>query len=149
VNCNSRTTTGEATSETSSTLTVIHLWSNCNAFGLINATVNPGSCHTLWHLTSAETAKSDIVCTKEGDAITIKALSALGNCQVKVGAQPERAHVIFFNKTVNGIMEFVAEQTLEVIASVTESNGICPVKAGVHNNAEMPGVWTIRGATVS
>ncbi|HET7119700.1 MAG TPA: hypothetical protein VFI17_00455 [Solirubrobacterales bacterium] len=149
VECSTQSLTGEATSETSSTLTVIHLWSSCKAFGFISATVNPGSCHTLWHLTSAETAKTDIVCTKEGDAITVNAGS--GICVVKIAAQPERAHVIFFNQTVGGKMEFIAKQTLESVTATVNVDGFgCPLSGtGVRNNAQMPGEWTIPGATVS
>lgn len=151
VNCNTANVKANAASETTNTLTVIHLWSSCTAFGFAGATINPGSCHTIWHLVNGETANVDVVCTKEGDAITINSKVFGSECNVKIGAQTGLAHIIFFNQTTGGKMEIIAEQTVnKAAANVTADNGLCPLSGtGARNNVALNDRWPIPGATVS
>lgn len=139
VECDS-TFSGEGSK--SPTITAIPVYTNCEAFGFVDADVDMTSCAYTFHLESdlggdKYTALVTIECEDEGDAIDITALS----CSATVAPQGSLSHVIL-NDTTNGIIHVEAAVS-DIDYTVTKDGFLCPfsgtgAKEGGEYNSEEP-----------
>ncbi len=121
------TLTGE-----SANLTVKAKYTNCKAFGFLEATVNMRSCDYLFttgtFLKSTEegntheyTAAVHVKCTNAAEPILISA----GTCKTTVGEQSPEGHVIITETTKTGDVDVQATVT-GIKYTVTEDGFACP-----------------------
>jgi hypothetical protein len=159
VTCNTIAFNGTAAaSGTSVTQTMHPSYSNCTAFGIIGAVINTQECDYSFNA-NTNTAALESCSTANGTgSITIVATSGFGNCRAEVGDHSTNGVAI--NQAING-QTFINMGTTgsntatltensaanNIVANVTESNGICPINTGVKNNAEYDGNTGIMGAT--
>jgi hypothetical protein len=116
----------------SSTLTVTPTYTNCVAFGFLNATVDFMGCDYLFHAGAAQGGgvynnSADIVCEAGEGPVTIKA----GTCVVDVPAQTGLTNV----KTTNqgdGTIKVQPDVTEKVTMNVTTDGFGCPFPGTGH-----------------
>jgi hypothetical protein len=106
-----------------STLTVTPTYSNCEAFGFLNATVNTEGCTYVFHATERVSAgvynhHVDVVCPT-GKSIKIEA----GTCKAEVKAQNGRTTV----KTTNSGGSVTVQPNTSVSTTVTQDGFGCPL----------------------
>jgi len=110
--------------EASTTVTTVPVYSECVAFGFVEAAVNTEECHYLFHLGASlgedkYTATVTVQCPT-GQSIKITAAT----CAAEVGAQGPLSHVIV-EDTTNGFLDVTAEVT-EINYTVTKDGLFCP-----------------------
>ena len=115
-------------SASSASLTVKAKYTNCKAFGFLEATVNMGSCDYLFTNATGTgvldqwTAKEiHVKCTEAGKPITISA----GTCKATVGEQTTAGSVDLTNNTAAKDVSVQATVT-GVKYTVTEDGFACP-----------------------
>jgi hypothetical protein len=110
----------------SSSLTVKAKYTNCRAFGFLEATVNMRSCDYLFGTPAlvsehVYTGTVQVKCTNAAEPILISA----GTCKTTVGEQSPSGHVIFKDTTAVGDVDVIS--TVEKIKyTVTEDGFACP-----------------------
>jgi hypothetical protein len=152
VTCNTIAFNGTAAaSGTSVTQTMHPSYSNCTAFGFINAVINTSNC--LYEFNANTNTVNLTSCTSP---INIVAESGFGTCKATVGNQNGINGQTFINMGVTNPINNKNEQlsTLtenssanNIITNVNTSNGICPINTGTKNTAEYDGNTGIMGAT--
>jgi hypothetical protein len=174
VTCNNVAFSGTAAaSGTSGTLSLHPSYSNCTAFGIIGAVINTHNCvfsisvnnstAALTNCYNKNTLEINIPAEQHNNndngVINIVALSGFGNCRAEVkdhesdtgtwtnqaifgqtftnmGTTGSNTATLTWNSSANNI-----------VATVTESNGICPINTGTKNTVEYDGNTGIMGAT--
>jgi len=130
---------GEA-KEASSSVTAHAEYSECEAFGFVNATVDTEGCDYVFNLPAeGTTATVDVACG-EGESIKITAAS----CAAEVGAQEDLEHVGFANGTgeTEDEVEVTATAT-EIAYTVTKDGFLCPFSG---TGTKEDGSYTTEGA---
>ncbi|HEU4599237.1 MAG TPA: hypothetical protein VFS26_05785 [Solirubrobacterales bacterium] len=146
VTCNVISFNGTAAAGgTSTTQNMRPTYNTCKAFGIVNAVINTNNCEYEFSA-NANTANLH-GCTSP---INIVANSFLGNCKVTVGNQNGINGQTFTNMGNTGSNTATLTEksaATNIVANVTESNGVCPLNTGVKNNAAYNGGTGIMGAT--
>ena len=116
-------------SEASSSLTVTPKYTNCTAFGFVEATVNVTSCSFVKHLTSTVTdfsphkhyyvSHKDLVCHL-GGAVTITA----GTCKAEIKGQTGLSSTRLTN--LAGGTVTVEDEVKGIAYTVTQDGFLCP-----------------------
>jgi hypothetical protein len=161
VTCNTIAFNGTAAAGGTSVNQTMHpTYSNCTAFGIINAVINTHDCNYLFNANTFTVNLQNCNNTNSNAAgpINIVALSGIGNCRAEVSDRSLNG--VLINQAINNQMftnmgntgsntATLTENSAanNIIANVTESNGICPINVGVKNNAEYDGNTGIMGAT--
>jgi hypothetical protein len=114
---------GTLATEAKEELTVKAKYSNCKAFGFLNATVAMGSCDYLFETPSGSgsswTATVDVDCTSS-EIITITA----GTCKVTIGAQSPGGNVSITNNAGGDVS--VDAGVTGIAYTVTQDGFGCP-----------------------
>ncbi|HEU4600151.1 MAG TPA: hypothetical protein VFS26_10400, partial [Solirubrobacterales bacterium] len=145
--CNTVVVSGSSAASGTSERTRVHpAVSNCTAFEISGAAVNLDGCE--YELNANTNTLVLINCTN--GRITVKVSTIFGNCDLDVPNQNGINNQTFINMGNTG--SNTATLTWEanannITAEVTESNGICPLTVGHHNNATLTGLVGIMGAT--
>jgi hypothetical protein len=133
------TTNGTALHAPASTVTVTPKYSNCEAFGFLNATVNMEGCDYVFHATEQVSAgvynhHVDVVCPT-GKSIKIEAAS----CRAEVKPQNGRTTV----KTTNSGGAVTVQPNVTVSTTVTNDGFGCPLAGTGTRNATYHGHVTV------
>jgi hypothetical protein len=111
----------------STQFTVAAKYTNCRAFGFLEAHVTMGSCDYLF-TEATETEKDKfhakelhVICTNSAEPITISA----GTCKVSIGAHTPTGTVHFTNDTAAGDIQVQAAVT-GIQYTVTQDGFLCP-----------------------
>jgi hypothetical protein len=146
VTCNTIAFNGTAAaSGTSVTQTMHPSYSNCTAFGFINAVINTSNC--LYEFNANTNTVNLTSCTSP---INIVAESGFGTCKATVGNQNGINGQTFINMGTTGSNTATLTENSSannIITNVNTSNGICPINTGTKNTAEYDGNTGIMGAT--
>jgi hypothetical protein len=146
INCNVVVLHGTASaSGTSVTQRMRPTYQGCEAFGIINALVNANNCEYEFN---ANTNTRNI--SSCFNAINIVAESGFGNCRANIPNQSFIAGQTFSNMGTTGSNTATLTEELfsgNLVANVTESNGICPINTGTKNLVSYRGATGIMGAT--
>jgi hypothetical protein len=146
VTCNTIAFNGTAAaSGTSVTQTMHPSYSNCTAFGFINAVINTSNC--LYEFNANTHLVNLTSCTSP---INIVAESGFGTCKATVGNQNGINGQTFINMGTTGSNTATLTENSSannIITNVNTSNGICPINTGTKNTAEYDGNTGIMGAT--
>jgi hypothetical protein len=135
----------------SSTLTVTPKYTNCVAFGFLNATVEFKGCDYLFHAGASKGGgvydnSVDIACPAGSGPITIKA----GTCEVHILAQTSLSNLVTVNS--GGTITLQWQISLNITILVTKDGFGCPFpgtghfKASLHGDVTLPRVG---GGTIS
>jgi hypothetical protein len=160
VTCNNIAFSGTAAaSGTSETQSMHPSYNNCTAFGIINAVITTHNCNYGFNANTNTVALENCNNTAPNTGpVNIVALSGLGNCRAEVSDRS--ANGVAINQAINGqtfenmgttgsntatLTETSAARN--IVTTVTESNGVCPINNGVKNSAEYDGITGIMGAT--
>jgi hypothetical protein len=147
-----------AASGTSETQTMHPTYSNCIAFFFVNGVVNTHNCTYSFNANTNTAALTGCNNTNGSGPINIVATSSIGNCRAEVSDRSANGATI--NQAINN-QTFINMGTTgsntatltwnsaanNIVTTVTESNGFCPLIVGVKNTAEYDGNTGIMGAT--
>jgi hypothetical protein len=176
VTCNNIAFSGTAAASGTSVTQNMHpTYSNCTAFGIIGAIINTHNCEYSFNantntaaLTNCYNRNTPIDPKNEPEdphnkndngVITIVATSGFGNCRAEVkdhatdnGPKTNQAinNQTFINMGTTGSNTATLTENSaanNIVTTVTESNGICPINVGTKNNAEYDGNTGIMGAS--
>jgi hypothetical protein len=114
-----------------STLELSPTYTNCEAFGFLEATVNTEGCFYQFHVSgSAPTFNNsvDVVCTT-GKSIKI----AAGTCRVEVKPQSGLTNVATSN---SGSSVLVKPNVSKIAYTVTQDGFLCPFPKGTGNTSD-------------
>lgn len=137
-----------------STITTNAVYNNCTAFGFAGAKVNMGNCHYRINTPTklaedSYTASMDVICNgTTGGANVMNIFSAVfgSECEVTIGAQAGKNHIIILNETANVPKDLTLNITLEgLTATKNVDNGLCPLSGtGITNNVAHNGLLTVK-----
>jgi hypothetical protein len=139
--CNKAELDSANLSGASKELSLTPTYSECNVFGLPGATITPNGCtYGLGQPEGSGDFWSGGLAIKcpAGKKIVIAGTSGFGNCTVEVGEQSGLSKVEYENQTANAHLGLTFAVS-KLSATVTVSNGVCPVNLGEKKNATLTG----------
>jgi hypothetical protein len=145
VRCAAAKYTGTNAVKTTTTVTVTPEYSECRAFGFVNATIDHEGCNYLFHAESTTGADPegsvDIECPV-GKSITVTAF----NCWVTVGAQTGLKTVTFTNKGVSPTRHITVDVNISSKIKYTQHSKSFPgCSSGTFTNGSYVGAATVKG----
>jgi hypothetical protein len=157
--CNEIAFNGTAAASGTSVNQSMHpTYRNCSSFGIVNSVINTHDCVYRFNANLNAMALENCSSATGTGPITIVALSSLGNCRTEIADRS--ANGVAINQAINN-QTFINMGTTgsntatltwnsaanNIVANVTESNGICPINTGTKNTVEYDGNTGIMGAT--
>jgi hypothetical protein len=137
VKCAKANFTGELKAASHS-ITIFPTYTECTAFGFLEATVTMNSCHYEFTIADSSTVPPTtdsvhIRCTKAGDTITVVG----GTCTVHIPEQTPTVNVVDYANSEGGVL---VTSTVEGIHSSTTDGFLCPLSST--NTTDTTGKYT-------
>jgi hypothetical protein len=151
VKCKKASYTGTSSAVTTPHQTVAPSYSECTAFGFVNATIDPNGCTYTFAAVAGTpspiTGTVQIVCTGEKKYIEVTAF----NCDVKVGPQGPLKGITYTNAGAGKTRDVTVDVSLTGLhyeQSGTSFPG-CSGGAGTFTNGTYTGQATVKGANTA
>jgi hypothetical protein len=120
VECDSHFVT-HSISAASATITATPTYSNCEAFGFLEATINTEGCSYLFHVEGSGPSFNNKVDVECGAGKSIKITA--GTCKVEIGGQKELKNVV---SSTSGTGVLVKPSVEGITYTVTQDGFLCP-----------------------